>query len=182
MKKPYPHQITVRASGKYVLDRISPKLKVLLEGSHLPTAQDLSQILERALREVFLISDFANVVVKFNQAKIDDSISGPIGKLSYAHSRKIQNYARRRPQNPPKTTPARLAQQNYMRQAISAWKSSNNSIKTAWNDVSASQPYSGTHLFQGVYMALLIENLPIPSPFLPDPTLLKWYFTRKTSK
>ena len=112
MKKPYPHQIQITASGEYVLDRILHKLKVLLEGSPLLTTQELKQAFERALREVFFISDLSTWVMKFHQVSLNDSISGPMGKLSYAHSRKIQNYARRRPQKPPKATPARLIQQN----------------------------------------------------------------------
>ena len=136
----------------------------------------------KKMMKVFLMVDESNFIVKFDQLKFAESVSVKIGETSYADSDKIQSHGKRLPKKSPEKTPARLVQQDRMRIAESSWKSEDNSIINAWNQAAESLPLNGSNLHHGIFLFLLKDNKPIPSPFLPTYELLSWYNKRKPRK
>ena len=66
-----------------------------------------------------------------------------------------------------------------MRQALDVEKETTLEQMEEWDKAAKSFNTNGANLFRGVYMSLLRDGKPIPSPLLPTKELLVYYRRRK---
>jgi hypothetical protein len=65
-----------------------------------------------------------------------------------------------------------------MKIASSAWKLAPADIQAQWNQAAIKFNLGGVHLFHGVYLSLLSDNKPIPTPLVPTKKILQYYRSR----
>jgi hypothetical protein len=182
MKKPNPSYIQVTKNFQPVLDTFASLLYKRITKTLPKSEKALRKLISQVLEQVLFPVELSSAKLKYKEPKLQLTKSGPLGNASYAAPKERQDYARRKPAKPYQPTPARQQQQARMQLAIAAWKSTDSDIQTKWNQAAIEFNFAGVHLFRGVYITLLIDNLPIPIPFLPTDELLKYYRSKKAIK
>lgn len=180
MKNPNPAVIQITKDFGVILDNVVKILYSELGKTPVKSEIELRDLVDGIFGQVIYPGNLTNAALKYTEPKLQLTKSGPVGKSSYAAPRDRQDYARRLPSKPFNQTPFRQLQQTRMLEVVAAWKSSDANIKSQWNQAAIEFKLGGVHLFHGVYLALLIDNKPIPTPFLPTSELLKYYHSRKT--
>jgi hypothetical protein len=178
MKKPNPADIQVTQDFQVVLDNVVKILYAELAVTPIKSEMELMKLIDKILESILYPADLTSATLKYKEPKFQFTKSGPVGKTSYAAPIERQDYARRLPSKPFKPTPARQLQQSRMQQAVSAWKSTDANIQSQWNQAAIEFKLGGVHLFHGIYLALLTDNEPIPTPLLPTPEILQYYRSR----
>ncbi|MFB3897631.1 MAG: hypothetical protein ACE14V_15165 [bacterium] len=178
MKRPNPADIQITKDFQEVLDQMVKILYSELAATPLKSEIELKNLVKCILEEMLYPADLTAAVLKYTEPKLQYTKSGPVGNASYASPKSRQDYARRLPSKPYEPTPARQMQQSRMQEAVSAWQSTDAGIQSQWNQAAIAFNLGGVHLFHGVYLALLIDNKPIPSPLVPTPEILQYYHSR----
>ena len=178
MKKPNPSYIQVTKDFQSVLDKFGTLLYEKIAEEQPTTKEAFIELVEQTIETVLFPIDLDSAKLKYNELKLQYTKSGPLGETSYAASFERQDYARRKPSKPYKLTPKRKQQLERMQQAIAAWKTTAPDEQEQWKQAAAGFSMCGIHLFRGVYITLLINNLPIPIPFLPTQKILHYYRSR----
>ncbi|MCX7919933.1 MAG: hypothetical protein N3A72_10100 [bacterium] len=178
MKNQYPTFIYITKKFNFVLDDFSKQLFNALTES-IPTSEpELRKLITQILESILFPAELSTATIRYLEPKLQLTKSGPLGKNSYVRTNARQDYARRLPEKPYQPTPARIQQQTRMKLAVAAWQSTGDSIRNQWNKAATEFQLAGVHLYRGVYICLLIDNLPIPDPFIPTPELLQYYRSR----
>jgi len=180
MINPDSRYIPVTRNFKPILDTLSEVLFQRLNHSPFQSESEIRDWLYETFHSILFQGDLSSAVIKYNEWKIQFTKSGPVGDLSYAVSKDRQDYARRLPSPPYRPTPKRLLQQERVKQANENWKITTPDQRNQWKTAAKRFDIEGVYLFQGIYISLLVDNQPIPDPFLPTPELLQYYKSRKT--
>jgi hypothetical protein len=185
MKKPNPSYIQVTKDFQPVVDTFATLLyeKTIL---HPPgTKAEFVELVYQTFNQVLFPADLDSAKLKYNELKLQFTKSGPLGETSYAAPIERQDYARRKPAKPYQSTLARVNHQNRIKSANTAWNSANAELKSIWNNAAiafdTTPKLDGINLFRGVYISLLVDNQPIPDPFIPTDELLRYYHAHKSS-
>jgi len=178
MKRPNPADIQITKDFQLVLDNFVRLLYIELANKPVNSEKELHEVVYQVIEHVLYPVDLSSALLKYKEPKMQFTKSGPLGKTSYAAPIERQDYARRLPSKPFKQTPSRQLQQSRMQQAVSAWKSTGADIQAEWNQASKEFNFAGVQLFHGVYLALLIDDKPIPTPCLPTVEILQYYRSR----
>ncbi|MFB3896663.1 MAG: hypothetical protein ACE14V_10215 [bacterium] len=178
MKKPNPEYIQVNRDLSEILDRFSSVLYKKALKLLVWSPYNFNKLVYESINQTLYPAELESAKLLYLEPKLQISKSGPLGNNSYAAPRERQDYARRKPKKAYKPTPARQTQQSRMQLAIKAWKSTEPSIQLQWNQAAMNMQMGGVHLFRGIYIARLVDNLSIPEPFLPTQDLLKYYQSR----
>lgn len=178
MKKPHPSYIQVNIDLSEILDKVAVVLYEMVQVQPVNSQSEFHRLVYESLNQVMFPAEVDTAKLVYLEPKLQMAKSGPVGDSSYAASIERQDYARRKPRKPYRTTPARQMQQTRMQQAINAWNSTDYSIQTQWEDAALNMQMAGVHLFRGIYIARLVDNLSIPEPFIPTPELLQYYQSR----
>ncbi|MDI6783662.1 MAG: hypothetical protein QME64_06140 [bacterium] len=180
MKKQNPSYIQVTKDFTMVVDTFAALLYEKTTEQPPETKAEFIELVYQTINQVLFPADIDSAKLKYNELKLQFVKSGPLGETSYAAPKERQDYGRRKPKTEYKHTERRDPQLNRMKLATDAWNSSAASIKKQWKTTADKEQTTPVGLFSGVYMSLLADNLPIPTPFHPTPELLKYYHSRKS--
>ena len=184
MNKPNPEYIQITKNLQPVLDTFAGLLYQEITKMLPKSEKELRELINQALEQVLFAGKLDSAILKYKELKLQFTKSGPLGTASYAAPKERQDYARRKPSKPYQSTPARVNHQNRIKSANTAWNSANPDLKSLWNNAADSfdtaPKLDGINLFRGVYISLLVDNQPIPDPFIPTDELLRYYRTHKS--
>ncbi len=178
MSNSNPSFIQVTQNFEPLLNRLAFRLLLKIDESPFFSIQEVQEWLIQEFEKMLFPAELSSAVIRYLEPKLQFTKSGPLAYNSYAAPRKRQHYSRRLPSTPCEPTPKRLVQQNRMRQAVQAWQQSTPAIRGQWQTAAIPFHTDGVYLFRGIYICLLVDNQPIPNPFVPTPALLHYYRTR----
>ena len=172
--------IKVNRDLNEVMDKVAERLYRDWSECQVPSLEKSQQWVSRTIQSVLFPIDLPSAVIKYHEPKLQEKKWGPMGDMSYSAPEGKQDYARRKPAKTPEPSVERLKQQERMQKANDAWKVLDFELQKEWDSANMKSSRSGVHLFCGVYMSLLKDNKPIPSPLIPTTELIDYYLTRNT--
>jgi hypothetical protein len=178
MKTQVCKSIPVPMNLEEVLMKLSGPLFERVNQRKFQSEEETKEWLRSIFQGILFCGDLSTAVLRYQQSKLCESITGPLGNRTYIDSQKRGSYARRLPSKSPESTPKRKIQQDRMKLANQSWKTLPDGQKNLWEVVSKPFNKGGVHLFKGIYVSLLVDHQPIPDPFLPTPELMDYYTHR----